>query len=253
MRKPPVNRLAVEAVTKNKYPFIKGFQEVTLTDWDGKVASIIFLGGCNLRCGFCHSKTLVEKDSTEHEVPFYMISEFLCKKKGWIEGVVITGGEPCLHGEMLLDLLACVKKLGFLIKVDTNGFNPDLLKKIVQCRLADYIAMDIKAPLNFADYKNAAGCDVDIEKIIESKDLLLSSNLDYEFRTTVVPGVIDRFNIISVADSISGAKKYCLQQFVARDTLDPKFLSLKPYNIEELRNMALSIYPYIKNVIIRPN
>ncbi len=240
-------------ISQNHFPFIKGFQEATLIDWDGKIASILFLGNCNFRCGFCHSKVLVEDFDSMDTIPFYKIAGFLKQKKGWIDGVVITGGEPSLYNGALVELIVAIKGLGFQVKLDTNGMNPELLKEVINNHMVDYIAMDIKAPLREEDYQNAVRCKVDIERIIRSKDIILNSDFDYEFRTTVVPGIINKENIASIARAIKNAKKYCLQQFVPRDTLDPAFLSLKPYAIEEIRAMADSILPYIANTVIRAN
>jgi pyruvate formate lyase activating enzyme len=238
---------------RQDFPLIKGFQESTLIDWDGRIASIIFLGGCNFRCGFCHSKALVDDFTSIETIPFCRIADFLKNKKEWIDGVVITGGEPTIYENSLLDFINAIRDLGFGVKLDTNGTNPKLLKKIIENNMVDYIAMDIKAPLNEIDYENAVRCSVDIEKIILSKDILLTSDFDYEFRTTIVPGIINKENIISIADDIKKAKKYCLQQFVPRDTLDPEFLLLPPYSIEDIQEMAESILPYLEKVIVRPN
>jgi pyruvate formate lyase activating enzyme len=238
---------------QNRFSFIRGFQESTLIDWDGKIASIIFLGGCNLKCGFCHSKVLVEDVDSTETTPFHKIAEFLEEKKGWIDGVVITGGEPSVHGSSLIKLVAEIKAMGFQVKLDTNGTNPALLKEIIDNHIVDYIAMDIKAPLCEREYRDAARCGVDIKSIILSKDIILNSDIDYEFRTTIVPGIINQENIISIAKTIKNAKKYCLQQFVPRDTLNPDFMLLKPYSIEDIYKMADSITPYVKNTVVRPN
>jgi pyruvate formate lyase activating enzyme len=230
---------------------IKGFQEITLTDWEGKVASIIFLGGCNFRCGFCHSSDLVMNHKSIPDIPFAGIEEFLKVKKTWVDGVEITGGEPTLYGKALLELTAHIRRLGFKVKLDTNGTNPFLIKKIIESNAVDYIAMDIKAPLNRKSYENAVSCDVNMENIIRSKDIILNSNLDYEFRTTVVPGIINESNILMMAADIKGAKKYCIQQFVPRDTLDKKYLSVKPYQAEVLEEMARKAGHYVKKVVLR--
>ena len=242
---------AVNKTSMDRFSFIKGFQKATLIDWDGKIASIIFLGGCNFRCGFCHSKALVEDHCSLETVPFCRISEFLKKKKGWIDGVVITGGEPSIYDSALIELISDIKDLGFQVKLDTNGTNPGLLKEIIAKQVVDYIAMDIKAPLCENDYKNAVKCSVDISKIIASKNIILDSCLDYEFRTTVIPGIVNKENILLIAESIKNAKKYCLQQFVPRDTLDPSFLLLRPYGIEEIRAMAHSVSLYVENISVR--
>jgi len=238
---------------QERFPFIKGFQESTLIDWSDRVASIIFLGGCNFRCGFCHSKALVEDFDRIETIPFYKIAGFLKEKKGWIDGVVVTGGEPFVHKESLIELITAIRNLDFQVKLDTNGTNPELLKEVIDNHIVDYIAMDIKAPLCEKDYRNAVKCNVGIERIVLSKDVVLNSDCDYEFRTTIVPGIIDKENIISIARSIKNAKRYCLQQFVPRDTLDPAFIFLKPYKIEEIQVMADSVRKYVKNIVVRSN
>ncbi|MDD5504567.1 MAG: anaerobic ribonucleoside-triphosphate reductase activating protein [Candidatus Omnitrophica bacterium] len=232
---------------------IKGFQESTLTDWDGNIACIIFLGRCNFRCGFCHSKMLVDGFDDIDTIPFERIAEYLSKKSGWIDGVVITGGEPCLHQQALIDLINQIKELRFPVKLDTNGSNPVLLEKIIKNGLIEYVAMDIKAPLRGKEYSRAVNVNVNIDDIILSKDIIINSGLEHEFRTTVVPGIIDKNNILDIAREIRKARKYCIQQFVPRDTLNPGFMSLKPYKAEDLYEMADSVKHYIKNTIVRPN
>jgi len=232
-------------------PAIKGFQETTLIDWEGRIASIIFLGGCNFRCGFCHSSSLVLDSSEFSGLSFDNILAFLNKKKGWIDGVVITGGEPTHYEEKLVNLIDEIKEEGFLVKVDTNGANPNLIRKMIKGKTVDYIAMDIKAPLLAESYAKAVGVSVDIDNIILSKDMIISSDIEYEFRTTVVPGIIDRRNILEIASSIASAKKYCLQQFVPRDTLDKGFLKVRPYPKEELDKMATLASEHVHNVIVR--
>jgi pyruvate formate lyase activating enzyme len=236
---------------KSDIPPIRGFQESTLVDWDGKLAATLFLGGCNFRCGFCHSKLLVEDPSNIESVPFCKIAEFLKKKKGWIDGVVIMGGEPTIYEGTLVALIKAIKDLGFQVKLDTNGTNPGLLDKLINFNLLDYVAMDIKAPLEKTVYSKAAGISVDMDKIISSKDILLSSAIEYEFRTTVVPGIVNTLEISKIARSISGAKKYCLQQFVARDTIDPSYLTVKPYTKEEIQHMAYLASRYLVNVLVK--
>jgi pyruvate formate lyase activating enzyme len=232
---------------------IRGFQEVSLLDWEGKIASIIFTGGCNLRCGFCHSKDLVSNDPGLPSIPWEEISEFLEKKKGWIDGVEITGGEPALYLKGLLRLIRAIKDMGFLIKLDTNGTMPQAIRSIIDHKAVDYIAMDIKAPLDQKDYSAAVRAPIDIENIKACKDMIISSGIDYEFRTTIVPGLISSAEIEEIARSIVPAKRYRLQQFQAKDTLDPCFLDLKPYSTEELEIMVNKARLYIPDTIIRGN
>jgi len=230
---------------------IKGFQEVTLIDWDKKVASIIFLGGCNLRCGFCHSSTLVMANEDLETIPYEYISKFLAAKKGWIDGVVITGGEPMLDKVGLFELINAIKKLGLLVKVDTNGTKPEVLREIIESNLVDYIAMDIKAPLTQKKYNKAVGTDIDINDIITSKNILLNAKIDYEFRTTVVPGIIDCPEMAEIAKDIIGAKKYCLQQFVPRDPIDTSFLNTKPYSADKLNQIISIAAEHLSNVALK--
>lgn len=232
-------------------PSIKGFQEVTLIDWVGKVASIIFLGGCNLRCGFCHSSSLVLDKDNLASIPFEDIASFLKEKKGWVDGVVITGGEPTLEDEKLFTLISAIKKLGLLVKLDTNGTNPNSLKRLIDERMLDYISMDIKAPLSTEDYNNATNVYINISDIIYTKDIIINSNIDYEFRTTAVPGVVSIANIAEIAKSIIPAKKYCIQQFLPADPIDKSFLDLKPYPVEELYEMATIASEFLPQVIVR--
>jgi pyruvate formate lyase activating enzyme len=230
---------------------IRGFQEVTLIDWDGKIASIIFISGCNFRCGFCHSKGLVLKENSPCLVPLEEIMQYLDKKQGWIDGVVITGGEPTLYCENLLSLLQDIKGIGLAVKLDTNGTRPEILKSAIDKGLVDYIAMDIKAPLEQDTYSRVVSADISIEDIKASRDVIIASGIDYEFRTTAVPGVVSLNDIEKISESIMPAKRYRIQQFQAKDTLSPFFLSLKPYSRKELLLMADKAREYIPDTLIR--
>ncbi len=230
---------------------IKGFQEVTLIDWDKKIASIIFLGGCNLRCGFCHSSSLAIASEKLETIPFEHINAFLAKKKGWIDGVVVTGGEPMLYKAGLLELARAIKKIGLLVKVDTNGTKPDTLREVIKSKLVDYIAMDIKSQLTPEKYARATGVKIEIDDIIASKEILLNSEIDYEFRTTLVPGIVDYHDIAQIAKTIKGAKQYSLQQFVPNDPIDKSFLNIKPYPADTLQQMLSVASEYVSNVALK--
>ena len=235
----------------NQFPAIRGFQEISLIDWDGKIASIIFLGECNFKCPFCHSRTLVLNPEKLESIPFEKIEAFLRKKRGWVDGVVITGGEPTLEGEALFNLIILIKALGFLVKLDTNGTNPDCLKTLMDADAIDYIAMDIKAPFAAKAYSKATGTEINIKDIILSKHMILNSDIDYEFRTTLAPGIVSASDIEEIAKSIASCKKYCLQQFVPRDTIDKSFLKVKPYSDDELKKIKKAALAHISNVIVR--
>lgn len=189
---------------------IGGLQKVTLIDYPGKVACTVFLSGCNFRCPFCYSPELVlpeeiEKHPAIEKKDFF---DFLLKKKGLLDGCVICGGEPTINGEELVDFCKKIKEMGFLIKLDTNGSNPDVLSKVIP--FVDYIAMDIKAPLN-EKYINFSGVDC-LEKVKESIEMIKTSGIEYEFRTTITNHSVD--DVLNIANYIAPAKKYFLQRFV---------------------------------------
>ena len=238
-------------MSSNDFPEIKGLQKTTLIDWEGKVASEIFLGGCNFRCGFCHSKDLVLNHEKLESIPYKDIDSFLLSKRGWIDGVVITGGEPTIYNKGLIDLIENIKRIPLLVKLDTNGTNPDLLKELFDKGLLDYVAMDIKAPLAKEQYSNAVGVDVDIDDIIKSKDLIIASGVDYEFRTTIVPGIISIKDIEDMVSAIAPCKRFRIQQFQPKDTLDKIFLSLKPLKLDELEKMTNLAKKLIRDVSVR--
>ena len=211
---------------------IYGLQKMTLLDFPGKVACTIFLGGCDFRCPFCHNFELVDGTApavlTEEE-----LIAFLKSRIGLLEGVAITGGEPCLHRD-LPDLIKKIKAVGYSVKLDTNGMHPDLLEKVINERIVDYIAMDIKN----SEEKYPLTCGVaavDMSKINLSIDLIMNSDIDYEFRTTVVDELHDESDFEEMCDMIRGAKRYFLQRFTDRDTVPygnltaPSFDKMKKY------------------------
>ena len=187
-----------------------GMQSLTLLDFPNKVACILFVRGCNLRCPFCHNATLVG-GSAENAYTEEAVLAFLKKRQGLLDGVVISGGEPTLYPE-LIPFLQKIRQLGYAIKLDTNGTNPTLLKQIVLENLADYVAMDLKNSPAF--YSATCGVSkVDMASIEESRDFLMRGKVDYEFRTTVVGGLHTKESINEIACWIAGAKRYYLQAF----------------------------------------
>ena len=173
---------------------VKGFIDLSFVDWDSKVSSVIFLPKCNFRCPFCHNVNLVLNPEKIETIPFEYIEDQLNKQKGWTDGVCITGGEPTIHSS-LPELCSKIKKMGFLVKLDTNGTNPTLLNELQNRKLVDYVAMDIKAPLTAENYSQATGVNSEklLEKVKESINLLMESIIDYEFRTTE-PGTVSEYN-----------------------------------------------------------
>jgi pyruvate formate lyase activating enzyme len=231
------------------YP-IKGFNPHTFIDWEGMLSSVIYLPGCNFRCPFCHSSVLVKDPDSLKTVPFEHIERYVETKDGWLDAMVIQGGEPTLY-EQLPELLRDIKRLGLKIKVDTNGSRPEMLDRVIGQKLVDYIAMDIKAPLEAGKYSQATLIPADIGMIKESIALLLKSNIEYEFRTTVVPTIIGQKDIIEIAKSIGNAKKYILQQFDPKDTMDESLSEVKPYDPQTLEQWAGLAREFVKTCSVR--
>ena len=214
---------------------IHGLQKLTLLDFPGKVACTVFLGGCDFRCPYCHNAELLDPDFPSLMDETELLA-FLKKRRGLLDGVCITGGEPLLRPE-LPTLLGEIRALGFKIKLDTNGSRPDRLKTVLDAGLADYVAMDVKnSPERYAETVGRAGFDV--APIRESVRLLMADNADYEFRTTVVAELHGEEDIRSIGQWIAGAKRYFLQPFTDRETVPTAGLSAPD---EALLNRFLSI------------
>ena len=230
---------------------IGGLQKTTLIDYPGKVACTVFLVGCNFRCPFCYSGELVlpERIKEHPEIPEEDFFSFLEERKGLLEGVCILGGEPTIHQD-LPDFARKIKEMGYLVKIDSNGSNPEMLEKLINQHLIDYIAMDVKAP--FSRYDQAAGVKVDIGKIKKSISLIKTSGVDYGFRTTVVPGFLKKEDLLQIAKDIGKAKRFCLQNFSTNKPLiDPSFEKLEPYKDEYLEEIKEEVLPFFQEVIIR--
>jgi pyruvate formate lyase activating enzyme len=224
---------------------IGGLQKVTLVDYPGKLACTVFLSGCVFRCPFCYSKELVlpEEIKKQPEIKESEFFDFLEGKRGLLEGCVLCGGEPTIYNEELYSFIKKIKDRGFLVKLDTNGTNPELLKRLIDEKMVDYVAMDIKAPLNKEKYSLATGVsNVDIDKIKESISLIKNSDVDYEFRSTIVPKIHSKEDIIQIAKDISPAKKYFLQAFRGeKGTIDEKLKDVKPYPDEFMKEVGEEI------------
>jgi pyruvate formate lyase activating enzyme len=230
---------------------IRGFLETSFLDWDGKVSSIVFLPGCNFKCPYCSNWLLVHEPGSLPEVKLDKIDHFLTERKDFIDGVVITGGEPTIH-PWLPELIKHFKDMGLLVKLDTNGTNPKMLQRLVtrDSRLVDYVAMDIKAPLN-EKYDIACGTKVNLAEIKESIKLIMASGIDHEFRTTVIPNLLGEREIEEIAKTIAGAKKYALQQFVPAHSMIKEMQSLDPHPAETILALAETAKKYVKATIVR--
>ncbi len=224
-----------------------GIQKLTLLDFPGVVACTIFTAGCNFNCPFCHNASLVDGTNTD-SIDENEVLDFLKKRIGILEGVVITGGEPLLHQD-IHSFLYKVKELGYLVKLDTNGSNPTLLEKLIDDKLLDYVAMDIKnSP---GEYFNTIGTDrVDFSKIELSKNLLLQGRVDYEFRTTVVKPLHTLESLTQAAKWIENADKYFLQQFKdSGELINPEGLSA--YTPQEMQEFTKAVSRFCKSVNLR--
>lgn len=226
---------------------LAGLQKTTFIDYPEKIACIVFTQGCNFRCGYCHNPELFENKEPVLKVPAFF--EFLNKRKGKLDGVVITGGEPTLHGKDLIEFIKEVKSLGFLVKLDTNGTHPDVLQELLNENLLDYIAMDIKAPL--AKYKTITQTDIDTKIIKKSIDMIMNSGVDYEFRTTIVKSQLSVEDLRQIGELIQGAKRYYMQKFLATKILDETLMSEESYTDEEFKNLRTILEEYVDFVDYR--
>lgn len=224
---------------------IGGLQKLTLIDYPGKLAATIFLSGCNFKCPWCYSGELVlpEKIALQPKISEISVIEFLKSRKDKLEGVVICGGEPTLNKGLPI-FLKKIKDIGYSIKLDTNGSNPEILEELVGDKLVDYVAMDIKGMKE--DYPEITGKKVDIRNIEKSINFLKKGLVDYEFRTTVVPRFHKKEDILKIAQWLSGADKYYLQNFRPEKTIDPDMESILPYTREYLQEIATSISPFFR-------
>jgi len=228
---------------------IGGFQKFSLIDYPGKISAIIFTQGCNFRCPYCHNPELADPKLFTDTLDEDSILSFLRKRVGKLDGVVITGGEPLLQHD-LIEFIERIKEMGYLVKLDTNGSYPEILERLLAKNLIDYIAMDIKAPLE--KYPYVVQTDVCTEKIMESITIILNSNIDYEFRTTVVKDLLTEDDLICIAKLIRGAKKYVLQKFVMSKILDKSFASnVKCFSEDELKIIKEKVKKYVSECIIR--
>ncbi|MBR4720640.1 MAG: anaerobic ribonucleoside-triphosphate reductase activating protein [Clostridia bacterium] len=226
---------------------IYGLQKLTLLDYPGKTACTIFTGGCNFRCPFCHNALLVTDIDSSQTYSEEEILDFLSKRTGLLDGVCITGGEPLMNND-IEDFIRAIKKLGYKVKLDTNGSFPEILKELLNNHLVDYVAMDIKNSKE--KYEKTAGIkNVSISDIEKSINLLKLSDIDYEFRTTVVNEFHTEGDILKIAEWIKGAKNYFLQNFEDSGNLIGENLSAVSKDI--LEKMKTSAKAFVENTQIR--
>ncbi|MDD3079896.1 MAG: anaerobic ribonucleoside-triphosphate reductase activating protein [Paludibacter sp.] len=194
---------------------IGGLTKQSFIDWEGKITAVVFTTGCNFRCGYCHNPSLVLPELFEEPIPEQNFFDYLESRTGWLDGVVVTGGEPTIQPD-LKDFIKRIKSLGFAVKLDTNGTNFNLLKELIGENLVDFVAMDIKSVLTLETYQKVTGriSSEKFQNVMQSINLLRTNIVDHQFRTTVVPGIHDQ-TMIEQMQQIFCGENYILQQFRA--------------------------------------
>ncbi|RKY56579.1 MAG: anaerobic ribonucleoside-triphosphate reductase activating protein [Candidatus Neomarinimicrobiota bacterium] len=223
---------------------IGGFQKFSLIDYPGKIGAIVFTQGCNFRCPYCHNPELVKPRMFKEPIPEEIVLDFLEKRRGMLEGVVITGGEPLLQKDLSI-FLRNIKKMGYAIKLDTNGSFPERLKEIINDKLVDYIAMDIKAPLE--KYGFISGVNVNTEDIRRSIKIIMHSDLDYQFRTTVVKSLLSIEDVKKICELINSARSYVLQKFKFNGKIiDSSLLNKEEYDEKGIKRFQDIVANFIQ-------
>ena len=229
---------------------IGGITKSSLIDYPKKISAVIFLIGCNFNCPYCHNPELVISNIIE-PIDINTIYSFLKKRKGLLDGVVITGGEPTLH-KKLPEFIKNIKDMGYLTKLDTNGSNPNMVEELIENKLVDYIAMDIKAP--FDEYNNIITKEINIENVKKTFKLLVQNKVDYEFRTTVVSNLLNYESFVKINEIFKKEgkiKKYCLQRFKKSKHLNEFYLNAKTLTDEEFEKVSLLFKNTVEEFMVR--
>lgn len=228
-----------------------GLMKQSLIDYPGEIAAVLFTRGCNMRCSYCHNADLLlsTSQSRANDIDFAEIFSYLQQRSGFLDAVVISGGEPTLNKEIVKDIMA-IKELGYKVKIDTNGTNPDFMAHLINNQLIDYIAMDIKHKLVYRSYLEATGklSRENFFHVKSSVHLLRQTSVAVEFRTTVVPVLHTPQDIVEIAREIEGAQLYTLQQFNPRYTLDASWANQIPYSRGEMQDIAEKCRPWVKKI-----
>jgi pyruvate formate lyase activating enzyme len=223
---------------------IKGFLETSLLDWPGKLCSVLFLPTCDFRCPYCHNHPLVFHPEQYATIPLEDILGRLRFLRNWIDGVCLTGGEPCLHADLPV-LVREIKRHRFLIKLDTNGSNPQGLENLIEAGEVDFVSMDVKAPLDPFHYSRSTGLPVKLKPILESIEILKRGKVDYQFRMTVVPGLHKEEDIQTLGDQLRAGPRFILQNFNPESPLDPSLKNIAPYDPRVLKKIEREVQKMI--------
>ena len=232
---------------------ITAVNKLTLVDYPGQLAAIIFTGGCNIRCGYCHNADFVLPERLEKIknsfIPFEAVKNFLESRKGLLDAVVFCGGEPTLQSD-LIEKCKEVKAMGFKVKVDTNGLSPETIQKLLNAKAVDYFAMDLKSSLD-ESYSKITGTKIDTSKLQKSIQLIQNSGVDYEFRSTILPDFHTKEVLEQMAKTIKGSPLWALQNFRNKSTLDKSFEKKSGFTKQALEEIQELVKPYVKRVEIR--
>jgi pyruvate formate lyase activating enzyme len=227
---------------------IGGLRRVSLIDYPGLICATVFLQGCNFKCPYCHNPELVDPGLFRTSIKENSVMEFLDSRKGKLDAVTICGGEPTIQDD-LNHFIKKIKKMGFAVKLDTNGSQPKVINHLINEKLIDFIAMDIKAPLD--KYKEIVKTNVNQDSIKESIKIILKATIPYEFRTTLVQSQLEENDILQIGKLITGASHYVLQNFINVVTLDKKFQKEKTFSEEKLQKIKNHLEHQIPSVTIR--
>ncbi len=225
-----------------------GWQKVSFIDFPGRISTVLFTQGCNFRCQFCHNPTLVLPDAKTETIDEDTVLKYLAKRKGQLEGIVLTGGEPLIYSDAGR-FMEKAKEIGYKVKLDTNGSFPELLEKLIQHGLVDYVSQDIKTDMN--SYSDIVGRNIDNSKIKKSIEIIKNSGVAYEFRTTLVKGLVGENNLKRICSEVGKVSRYALQNFRPGNTLNKKLGENNCYNSKELAKMKEVVSRYAECVIIR--
>ncbi|HUU11532.1 MAG TPA: anaerobic ribonucleoside-triphosphate reductase activating protein [Phycisphaerae bacterium] len=238
----------MKADAPSPLPPIAGYHPTTLIDWPGHLAAIVFLPRCNLRCRFCHAGPLLGMPT--ETIPLQAVMDHMASREGWLDGVVICGGEPTVW-PTLPALCRAFRDAGLAVKLDTNGTSPDALANLLDAGLVDAVAMDLKAPLD-ERYGQVCGVpDMDLSAVRRSIDLLMQGGVEYEFRTTVCPAFLAEDEIRAMAEAIAGAARWDLGRFEPSAALDPALREVKPYGPARMEALAEIGRSYVSRCFVR--
>jgi pyruvate formate lyase activating enzyme len=230
-----------------EFPIV-GFEKLSLVDYPGKLCATLHTPGCNFRCPYCYQSKLIFDYIPMEKIQVDEIIRVLHPRMGFLDGVTVTGGEPTIH-HALPNLLARLRSIGALTKIDTNGSHPNILNFLIKNNLLNYVAMDVKAPLE--KYQELVQYKIDPKTILDSIQTIRRSGLDYEFRTTVVPGILNEKDLQSIAITLAGSKKLVLQQFKPSETISNECSNIEPYSEKEMKQFKELLTPFFGEVNLR--